>query len=809
MKDRAKKSLACKFPVALIALMVTLALVVSGATVSHADPNQPGDSPTISNIEPGAPLDEEFVEPLDEEEPADWSDDGFVADEATEGPVDFGWDEDADLTPSPSGYIVPPVDLDEINDGIYDSGLRQATLPALYDLRYISPSQLTPVRNQGSWGTCWSFSATAAATAAMVRSGVMTGSEPTTTKQLSTLHLVQSVFYTNTFRANTASPLSSNGPYQIGGNDYLAAAAWSHWYGPRTEATHPYPTNYTVAPAVLTNAQLTASSYHMKGMYQLPAPRNSKGVYKAANVKAIKQAIFNYGAASTGFSATNLNSSSYWSSTYSSFYDNTWSRPNHAVTIVGWDDNFARTKFVKTPPGNGAFLIMNSWGPGIGSKDFFWLSYYDTTLEGSSIFTMASAATTADHRSPYEWNSQYAYDHLGIGGYLTNGTKTVTYANRFTATSNSTLRAVQIGTMQPGVSYKVQVYTGNIKTTSPTSGGSAKVLKANGAKSKTGKFKYAGYNTVTFDRPVVLTTGEAFSIVVTLKHPSAKARATTEVKYNYGAGDSTLAFAAGQSFLKSGGKWIDAQTLYSKVGVSGKFGNFNIIGLASQTPILRLNYMPNGGTVSPASKTITYGTVVGALPTPTRTGYTFTGWYTKATGGTKYSSTKVYNTVADTNIYAHWKANKYKVAFSADGGSTPKTNNKVVKSKTLTFGKKYGTLPTTKRTGYTFGGWYTAQVGGVKMTSGSVVNIAADHTLYARWTAKTFTVKFDPRSGTVTPTSKVVTYDATYGALPVPTRPGYTFQGWFTKTSGGTQITTGTQVKITATQTLYARWLAI
>jgi len=80
--------------------------------------------------------------------------------------------------------------------------------------------------------------------------------------------------------------------------------------------------------------------------------------------------------------------------------------------------------------------------------------------------------------------------------------------------------------------------------------------------------------------------------------------------------------------------------------------------------------------------------------------------------------------------------------------------------------------------------------------------------LYAHWTPKTYTVKFNPNKGDlgVNPTSEVVTYGQAYGTLPTPTRDDYTFVGWYTKTSGGSKITETSTVKITATTTLYARW---
>lgn len=76
----------------------------------------------------------------------------------------------------------------------------------------------------------------------------------------------------------------------------------------------------------------------------------------------------------------------------------------------------------------------------------------------------------------------------------------------------------------------------------------------------------------------------------------------------------------------------------------------------------------------------------------------------------------------------------------------------------------------------------------------------------ASWTAATFTVAFNANGGTVSPGSKTVSYGSTYGSLPTPTRVNYIFLGWFTDPSGGSQVTAGTTVGITANQTLYAHW---
>ena len=150
--------------------------------------------------------------------------------------------------------------------------------------------------------------------------------------------------------------------------------------------------------------------------------------------------------------------------------------------------------------------------------------------------------------------------------------------------------------------------------------------------------------------------------------------------------------------------------------------------MGSQTnPTYTVYFDANGGSVSTSSKTVTYGETYGTLPTPTRTGYTFSGWYTASSGGSKVTSSTTVTTASDHTLYAHWTANTYTVSFNANGGSVSTS------SKTVTYGSTYGTLPTPTLTGHSFDGWYTSANGGSKVTSSTTVTTASNHTLYAHW----------------------------------------------------------------------------
>ena len=143
------------------------------------------------------------------------------------------------------------------------------------------------------------------------------------------------------------------------------------------------------------------------------------------------------------------------------------------------------------------------------------------------------------------------------------------------------------------------------------------------------------------------------------------------------------------------------------------------------------------------------------------------------------------------------KAN-FVISYQSNGGTACSNKNVV-------FNKECGALCSTTRTGYTFVSWNTDSALTNAITSTSIFK-NEPKTLYAKWKAIDYTVTFNANGGTTSTTSKTVTYDSTYKTLPSPTRSGYSFNGWYTATSGGTQVTESTTVKITAGQTLYAQW---
>lgn len=223
-----------------------------------------------------------------------------------------------------------------------------------------------------------------------------------------------------------------------------------------------------------------------------------------------------------------------------------------------------------------------------------------------------------------------------------------------------------------------------------------------------------------------------------------------------------------------------------------------------------VTFDPCGGTCTTESKIVTFGAPYGMLPTPSRTGYAFDGWYTSlgwsasTPDGALIASDSIVEIESTQTLYAHWTARPLIVSFNPNGGTCD------VLSKTVQYDGIYGILPVPTRTGYVFEGWYTSAdgslIGRSQITSESTVKTVGVQTLYAQWVPQQLNISFNPCGGTCTVSHKAVPYNGYYGSLPTPKRPGYTFDGWFTSAAGGTQITAKNTVTVTENHMLYAHW---
>jgi uncharacterized repeat protein (TIGR02543 family) len=183
------------------------------------------------------------------------------------------------------------------------------------------------------------------------------------------------------------------------------------------------------------------------------------------------------------------------------------------------------------------------------------------------------------------------------------------------------------------------------------------------------------------------------------------------------------------------------------------------------------------------------------LPTaPTRSGFTFAGWYADAGLTNAFNfSTPI---TADILLFAKWTAsvNTYTVTFNSNGGST-------VTSQAVQQGQTATQPPTPTKAGNTFGGWYSDAA--LSSPFNFSTPIVADITLYAKWTANIYTVSFNSNGGSAV-NSQSVTHGSAATQPPNPTRATFTFGGWYSDAGLTTPFNFASP--ITADITLFAKW---
>ncbi len=258
----------------------------------------------------------------------------------------------------------------------------------------------------------------------------------------------------------------------------------------------------------------------------------------------------------------------------------------------------------------------------------------------------------------------------------------------------------------------------------------------------------------------------------------------------------------------------------------------------SKTLLLQVNRFTvtanaNGGTIpttsgwtvasggATATKQVTYDSTYGTLPTPTRTGYTFNGWFTAQTGGTQIKADTKVTITANQTIYAHWTANKYHVTYNPNGGTG---NNYVVE---VTYGQPFVCLDNTDshigfaKKGHSFSHWVGSDGSNWNGWVGRAWTwaYAYDVIMYAQWSPNTYTVKYNANGGSGTMSDTTVKFgeNITISANTY-TRVGYTYDRWleqfpdgmrdngWTGWSGQWRWDDGDYSITNRTLTLYASW---
>ncbi len=465
------------------------------------------------------------------------------------------------------GYIPSPVDMSHLSYNLpvipaeddYD-------LPVSYDLRKFG--RVTPIRNQYPWNTCWAFGSLASVESNyLTRSlkGELDGSlGDSETLDLSELHMAW-------FAKNNPdkSRLFYPKPLAVENIDFgmpcVSLAYLSRLEGPVTEASMPYFSYEAIEKAWGFNieawhALLSAGlpTYNqlavLEGIHQnfiLPKPdytadhygknvlrltdayyaplspvmnfadrddlgdeHDNRNFLNVQNAKYAKRLIMEYGAIDIAY---HNSLTDFLTASNDSYYDGV-NDINHAVSIIGWDDNYSRTNFkgAAVPDIDGAWLVRNSFAENFGNGGYFWMSYQQPIETGLAHIVEA----------PSENMKVYTHSPMGFCDSFGYKDHSIYMANVFKVKSDGeSLESFSFYTSDNNTSCEWQIFYDlpNKPVYGPYVAGAVSILGSE-------TFPYAGYHTVKLRNMQPLTKGHYFTVVVKLTNAYTEFPAAVEVK---------------------------------------------------------------------------------------------------------------------------------------------------------------------------------------------------------------------------------------------------------------------------------------
>lgn len=382
---------------------------------------------------------------------------------------------------------------------VYKS-LFNGTLPARYNLA--ENGFVTDVKNQQDSGNCWAFAALAS-----LETCVLKASNKTFNFSVENMKNLIEMYSAYGWKMET-----NEGGYNGMPMGYLAS-----WLGPVNATLDPFDDKGTLSP-------LLDSEMHIQNIYVLPA-RTSY-----TDNDAIKEAILKYG----GLYASYYHSAGYLNSKTNAYYDPYTGNGNHAITVVGWDDNYSKNNFYTAPAGDGAFIVKNSWGSSWGDNGYFYISYYDRVLFAVNKDNQAFTYILND---TVRYTKNYQYDVAGMTDYLITGKKTVWYQNIYNATGNEAIAAVSTF-FNTTVDYEISIYVNDVLQLT-----------------QNGRHEGSGYYTIPLKEYVPVTVGDIFKIVVKLANPQ---NGYAAVPISEQLSTTRCYYAPGVSYFSNDGKkWTD------------------------------------------------------------------------------------------------------------------------------------------------------------------------------------------------------------------------------------------------------------